>query len=307
MLNIYVFAIMLSVTLTVLMMVYAIVKHTVEKSFYLILLSVANLFFAFGNLLEMTAPTLESAFYGVRVQYIGAPFIMPLTYLFFRDFYGKKRLTPLKHALFLIIPVLAALSLQAFPLVRLQYGDIWYSTNGQIVNVQHTSGITYYLSTVINYTCIILGLRLILKKVRDGGRGQRRQSLVMLAGAAAPIVANALYVFWDGARGFDLTPIAYVTAMAAFLYSALAHNLLDVLPLARAQVMDEMEDAFVVCDDDMYFLDANLSAKRLFPALSTLSPGEPLEKIPGFQKEGELQLWTDGEERHYKITANPIL
>ncbi|HML38347.1 MAG TPA: diguanylate cyclase [Bacillota bacterium] len=305
--NIFVLALMLSMTLTVLMMVYAIVKHTVEKSFFLILLSIANLFFVFGNLLEMTAPTLDAAFYGVRVQYIGAPFLAPLTYLFYRDFYGKKRLTPLKHALFFAIPLLAVLSLQAFPLVRLQYGDIWYTTNGEIVNVQHTCGITYYLSTALNYACIILSLWLIIGRIWHGGRGQKRQSLVLLIGVAAPVAANAVYVFWDGVRGFDLTPIAYVTSMAVLLYSALAYNMLDVLPLARAQVMDELEDAFIVCDDDFNFLDANLSARRLFPELSTLSPGESMERVKGFKSEGEIQVWMGGEERHYKITTNPIL
>lgn len=307
MLNIFVLAVMLSMTLAVIMMVYAIVKHTVEKSFYLILLSVANLFFVFGNLLEMTAATLEAAFYGVRVQYMGAPFIVPLTYLFYRDFYGKKRLTPLKHALFFVIPVLAMLSLQAYPLVRLQYGDIWYTTNNQIVNVQHTCGITYYLSTALNYTCIFLSLRLILERICCGGKGQRKQSLMLLAGALAPIAANVFYVFWDGVRGFDLTPIAYVTSMAVFLYSALAHNLLDVLPLARAQVMDELEDAFIVCDEGFRFLDANLSARQMFPQLSNLTPGESIESVKGFKSEGEMNMLVNGEERHYKITANPIL
>lgn len=117
--NIFVLAIMLSVAIAALMMIYAIVKHTVEKSFFLILLSIANLFYVFGNLLEITAPTLETAFYGIRVQYMGAPFILPLTYLFNREFYGKKRLTPIKVGLIFIIPVVSMLALQAFPLVRL--------------------------------------------------------------------------------------------------------------------------------------------------------------------------------------------
>ncbi|MGX8701170.1 MAG: histidine kinase N-terminal 7TM domain-containing diguanylate cyclase [Caproiciproducens sp.] len=305
--NIFILAIMLSMGLAALMMVYAIVKHTVEKSFYLIFLSVANFFFVFGNLLEMTAPTLESAFYGVRVQYLAAPFIMPLTYLFYRDFYGKKRMTPLQHALFFLIPVLAMLSLQAYPLVRLQYGEIWYTTNGQVVNVQHTCGITYYLSTAQNYVCILLSLWLILERIRHGGKGQRRKSLLMLMGVAAPIAANAIYVFGDGVRGFDLTPIAYITSLAVFLYLALENHLLDSLPLARAQVMDELEDAFIVCDDDFRFLDANLAARRLFPELSSFSQGEQMEKLQEFKEEREMQIWADGEERYYKVTATPIL
>ena len=305
--NIFVLAIMLSVAIAALMMIYAIVKHTVEKSFFLILLSIANLFYVFGNLLEITAPTLETAFYGIRVQYMGAPFILPLTYLFNREFYGKKRLTPIKVGLIFVIPVVSMLALQAFPLVRLHYADIWYSTNGYIASVQHTNGITYYLGTAVNYICLILSLKLIFERIRHGGRLQRLQSLMLLTGWVIPLATNISFIFLSDDHSYDLTPIAYVTAMAVLLYLALAHNLLDVLPLARAQVMAELEDAFIVCDDGLRFLDANLSARRLFPELSTLTPGESMERVKGFQSGGEVRMSAGGTEQHYKITANRIL
>ena len=305
--NMFVLSIMLSVALTAIMMIYAIVNHTVEKSFYLILLSVANFFFVFGNLLEIVAPTLEAAFYGVRVQYIGAPFIMPLTYLFYREFYGYKRFSHIKLALLFVIPMLSMLCMQAFPFVRLHYGEIWYRSNGVVASVGHTNGLTYYLSAAVNYICVVLSLRLILGRIFHGGRLRRRQSLVLLTGWVAPLVANFSFVFLKGVRDFDLTPIAYVTSMAVLLYSALADNLLDVLPLARAQVLDELEDAFIVCDDDLNFLDANLSARRLFPELAALTSGESMERVNGFKTEGALRIGSQGEERHYKITANPIL
>lgn len=304
--NIYVLLIMLSVTVTALLMVYAVVKHTVEKSLFLIFLSIANLFYVFGNLLEITAPSLETAFYGIRVQYLGAPFILPLTYLFYREFYGKKRFTPIQLALFFLIPVLSMLALQAFPLVRLHYADIWYNTNGYISSVGHTNGLTYYLGTVLNYICIFLSLKLILGRIWRGSKLQRRQSLLLFSGWLAPLAANVAFIFFGGDQSYDLTPITYVTSMAILLYVALTHNLLDVLPLARTQVIDALEDAFVVCDDDFYFLDANLSAKRLFPELATLEPGESMERVKGFQSEGQVRVLTGGETRYYKVVATHI-
>ncbi len=304
--NTFVLLIMLSVTITLLLMVYAIVKHPVEKALYLILLSVATLFYTFGNLLEITATSLETAFYGIRVQYMGSPFIMPLAYLFYRDFYGKKRFTPPKLALLFVIPVLSMLSLQAFPLVRLQYADIWYSSNGHIASVQHTNGIAYHLGIALNYACIMLSLKMIIERIRHGGKLQRRQSLVLLSGWLAPLLTNVSFIFFGDAHSYDLTPIAYVTSMAVLLYAALMHNLLDVLPLARAQVIDALEDAFVVCDDELHFLDANLSARRLFPALSSLSAGESMEQVQGFKTEGEVCIEAGGEPRYYKVIATPI-
>lgn len=305
--NIFVLAVALSVLITAAMAVFTISHHTVEKSLYLLPLSIVNLFFVFGNYLEIVAPTLEAAFYGVRVQYMGSPFLLPLLYLFYRDFYGKKRFTPLQHILLFAIPALSAASLQLFPLVRLQYGDIWFGADGLVSSVRHTDGIAYLLGIVLNYACVILSLRLIFKSVRSHRGAKRRQSIVLLTGWIFPLAANVSFLFFGGSGSYDFTPIAYVTAMASLLYAALTQNLLNVLPLARAQVMDELGDAFVVCDASFRFLDANRAAKQLFPELSAMTAGDSMEQAQGFQSQGELRLRQDGEERWYKVTTHPIL
>ncbi|WP_312939607.1 diguanylate cyclase [Oscillibacter sp.] len=305
--QLFILAVALSVVISIIMVVFTIANHTVEKSLYLILLTVGDLFFSFGNLLEITAPTLETAFYGVRVQYLGAPLLVPLAYLFFRDFYGKKRFSARRHVLIFSIPVVSMVSLQLYPLVRLHYSHIWYSTNGQIASIQHTDGIVYLLGVALNYICIVLGLSLILSHIRNGSKVQRRQSFILLLSCLAPLASNFSFVFFRGRQSYDFTPIAYVSALAVFLYSALTQNLLNVLPLARAQVIDGLEDAFIICDSDFHFLDANQSAKRLFPQLACMVSGESLEGVQGFKPEGETLIWKDGEARRYKITANPVL
>lgn len=297
---------MLSVAVSATLMIYAIIKHTAEKSIFLILLSIATLFYTFGNLLEITATSLDAAFYGTRVQYLGAPFILPITYLFYRDFCGKKRFTPMKLALFFVIPVLSMLSLQAFPMVRFHYGDIWYSTNGHIASIQHSDGITYYLGTANNYTCILLSLSLILRRIRNGGKLQRRQSFILLAGWLLPLVSNVSFIFLGGDSSYDLTPVTYVASMVMLLYAVLMRNLLNVLPLARAQVIDALEDAFIVCDDKLNFLDANWSARRLFPILDSLMPGESMDRVESFKSEGEVCILVNGGIRHFKAIATEI-
>ncbi len=307
MLNIYTVIMTLSLILAALIVVYAVIRHTVDKSLYLIFLSIANIFFIFGSLLEMTASNLESAFYGVRVQYMGIPYLMPLSYLFCRDLYGKKRFNAWQHIVFLSIPVLSVFAIQVFPATRVFYDRIWYTTNGIVANVAHTSGFLYYASLALNYSSLLLALWLILRQIVSGGRRIRQQSIVLLVGWIGPVITNIFYTMVDRSSGFDLTPVVYVTAVVVFVSLALSGNLLEVLPLARRQVMDELEDAFVVCDEDMCFLDANLSAKRLFPELATLTRGESLECVGGFQSYGELRRWVNGEEIDYKITQTPVL
>ncbi len=290
----------------VVLLVYAIVKHTAEKSFFLIFLSIADLFFTFGNLLEISAPSLETAFYGIRVQYVGAPFIVPLTYLFIRDVYGEKRFSPRKLGLFFVIPLLCLLALQAFPLLRLHYADISYLTNGYIANCQHTRGPLYLLGTAFNYLCIFLMLRQILRRLRGGSKLQRQQSLVLLAGVVAPLIANVIYIFLGGEKMYDLTPLMFVVSVAAFMYAVLIQNLLNVIPLARVQVIEALEDAFVVCDTEFNFLDANRAARQLFPQLSRLAPGESMQRVEHFKSEGEVCIPSGDEIRCYKATPNYI-
>lgn len=296
-----------SVLSSLLLVVCTVVKRTSEKSFYLIFLSVAALFYVFGYFLEIHAQSLEAVFYGVRVEYMGWPLIMPLTYLFVRDVFGKKRLPLSRIALLLILPFLVMLSVQFFPAIKLYYKDIEYISNSFIANCRIYPGPLYYVWIAYGYFLFVLVAVLTLGRMRTGTRGQRRQSLILLGAVSIPVLASLVYLLLYQLVRFDPTPIAVAVSLALMLFAIEYDNLLNVLPLARAQVIEDMQDALIICDSAFGYLDANRAAKSLFPLLQTITPGTNVDRIPHFQTEGSLWMEVEGEQRFYMITHTRIL
>lgn len=306
-LNIYVWLMLISTAVTVLLLIYAVVTNNSERSFFLAFSSICIFLYSFGYLLEIISPTLEAAFMGIRIQKMGSPFIVLLNYLFLRDIYGEKRFSPLKHGLLFALPVFNLFTAQAFPFTHLHYTRIEYFWNGLIANCQGSLGPVGKLAIVYHFILAFLSIRRVLKHWAVESGRQKRQSLCLLASVLIPLFINIYHTLSYDRLRIDLNPFGIAIGQALLLYSVQMQNLLNVVPLARAQVIESMADAFIVCSKNYSFLDANRAAKQLFPELNTLLPGETMKQVKRFEKEGEIRLQINGEIRFYKITQTHIL
>lgn len=305
-LNIVIWFMLISTVASIVLLVYAVANHHSERSFFLIFFSFCGFLYTVGYLLEIVSPTLEAAFLGVRVQKMGSLLIVPLHYLFIRDVYGERRLNPLQLCLLLALPGFNLLTAQAFPLVRLHYTDIAYFQSSLIANCHGYAGPVNYLAIAYNFFLVFLSIRRILRHMRAGSKPQQRQSAFLLASVLLPLLVNIYHTLSYSHLRVDLNPFAVSVSLALLLYSVRMQNLLNVVPLARAQVIESMADAFIVCGKDFSFLDANQAARRLFPELNTLLPGEAMEQVKRFENEEELCLQIDGETKFYKIARTHI-
>ena len=297
---------LVSTIASVVLLIYAVASHHSERSFFLIFASLCSFLYTAGYLLEIISPTLESAFVGVRVQKMGSLLIILLHYLFVRDVYGEKRLSTRGLCLIFAVPVLNLFTAQAFPWVRLHYTDVEYFRSGMIANCHGYAGPVNYLAIAYNFALMFLNLRRIARHLRGGSRLQRHQSLCLLASVLIPLCVNVYHTLSYSQLRIDWNPFAVSVSLALLLYSVRMQNLLNVVPLARAQVIESMADAFIVCGRVFSFLDANQAAKQLCPELNTLLPGETMEQVKRFESDGELCLQIDGEIRFYKITQTHI-
>lgn len=305
--NLFSWFMLLSTVATAVLLIYAVAYHTTHRSLFLIFSSFCTFLFIMGYLMEILSPNLEAAFMAVRIQKMGTPFLVVLNYLFMRDVYEKERLSFRKLGLIFVLPMFSLVTAQAFPLVRLHYTHIEYLWNGYIANCHGYAGPVIYLATVYNYIFAALSLRLIVRHLWVGSRQQRRRSRCLLASVLIPLGVNIYHTLSYNSLRLDWNPFAISVSAALLLYSVQSQDLLHVVPLARAQVIESMADAFIVCGKNYSFLDANQAAKALFPELNTLLPGETMEQVRRLRDHRELSLQIDGETRFYKITQTDIL
>lgn len=307
MLNIFVWFMIISTIASLILLERTVANYNSKRSFFLIFSSICSFMYTFGYLLEIISLSLEAAFLGVRVQKVGSLLIILFIYLFIRDVYEKKRFSLKMNFILFAIPVLNLLSAQAFPFIKLHYTGVEYFKNEFIANCHGYPGIMNYIAIIYNLVLVILSLSLILKNFNRGGKLQKQQNRLMIISILVPLFINIYHTSTYNHLRIDLNPFALSLSVALLLYSINRQNLLNAVPLARAQVIESMSDAFIVCGKDFSFLDANQAAKNLFPELNTLLPGEIMEQVKRFENENELSIQTEGELRFYKINQTPIM
>lgn len=305
--NIYVLFMIASTVASVALFIYAVADNNSERPFFLIFISACTFLFSAGYLIEITAPTLEAAFTGIRIQKMGTPFLAILPYLFIRDIYGDKRFSFLRHCLIFTLPVFNVFTIQSFPHVKLHYTHIEYFWNGMIANCQGYPGPMSHIANIYNLIFFYLSIRRILIHMKRETKQQKGQSICLLTAILIPLFFYIYHALTYSSLRLDMNPFAVAISNVLLLYSVRIQNLLNIVPLARAKVIESMADAFIVCGRDFTFLDANKAAKQLFPELNTLAPGETMEQVKRLENEGEMCLQIDGEMRFYNISKTHIM
>ncbi len=224
-----------------------------------------------------------------------------------RDIYEEKRFSLRGYGLLFALPLFNFVTAQAFPWVRLHYTDIEYFRSGSIANCQGYAGIGNYVSIVYNLFLVFLSIGRIIKHLNTKSRQQRQQNLSLLAAILIPLVVNMYHSLSYNHLRLDLNPIAVSISMVLLLRSVQKQDLLNIAPLARARAVELMSDAFIVYSQDYTFLDANKSAKRLFPELDALRPGDSMEFITKIAGEDQISMSANGELRYFAVVKDSVL
>jgi PAS domain S-box-containing protein len=242
----------------------------------LALLAASAGIWAFGYGLELASPDPESLRFWVRVQYLGIATTPLVWFLFVRSYLGD----PLSRG--------AAWSLAALPIltVLLVWTNDWHglvhadprivSEDGRFRFVPEY-GPYFWLHTAYAYALTLLGAgQLLMALWRSPGRYAGQLSALVLA-ALLPLTANLVYVLrlWPPS---DLTPIGFALSALLIAWPRFRYRLLDLVPIACSVVMDSLEDAVLVLDEEERIIDANPAAHRLVGRQSGLL-GKRLDEV----------------------------
>jgi PAS domain S-box-containing protein len=100
----------------------------------------------------------------------------------------------------------------------------------------------------------------------------------------APLTANALSIFnLIPLQGIDLTPFAFVITGLAMAWGLFRYQLLDVVPVARDTIIENMRDSVIVLDAQKRIVDLNPAAQKLL--------GRPASQVIGHSSREVLAAW----------------
>jgi diguanylate cyclase (GGDEF)-like protein len=95
-------------------------------------------------------------------------------------------------------------------------------------------------------------------------------------------------------------------------YTLVFTGIFQIAPLAREEIVENMQDGFILIDPSGGFLDANRAAKRLFPAFEYATTGLPVTDMKTILWDSsgrlleEFSVEAESEKKHYRVSTNDI-
>jgi len=142
------------------------------------------------------------------------------------------------------------------------------------------TGPVFWVHLVYANLMILAATGLFVASMVRLSRSYRQMAVVLVAAALLPWAANLLHNFEVGwfAR-LDLTPFAFIVTGGVLVWGLYRERLVDLTPLARSIVMDNMADAVFVLDAFGRVVDVNPAAALVLGSTRPALVGLPLQDL----------------------------
>jgi len=186
-----------------------------------------------------------------------------------------------------------------------------YSLDPVANHVTWSFGPIYWLFVAFIVAYLTVGIALLLQLSRRQ-RAYGRQIVIIVAGITLVLVGEI--VWWLQLVPYDPLPITSVVKSLAFLFGVARFELLDIVPVARNKVIENMRDAVFVVDRTNRIVDANQAGKDL------VEEPEPVRKYidevfdtaaigdvaDASDAHTEITFEPDGDRKHYDFRISPL-
>ncbi|MCX6060513.1 MAG: diguanylate cyclase [Chloroflexi bacterium] len=205
----------------------------------------------------MTEPSAQ--LFWLRATFFGAATHTTLVAIFVLQFTGRSHLLTRRNLRLLAIVPLVTLFLL--------WTDDWH---GLFFGGQHSTDLIYsggpwfWFFILYTYIQVFILIGLFVQAYLRASGLFRRQVGTMLFATFTPLAGNILGLLGSSPfPNLDLTPFLYTISGMIYAYALFGLRLLDVVPIARHKLVDEMTDGVIVLDASKRIVDINPAAERL--------------------------------------------
>lgn len=218
---------------------------------------------------------------------------------------GHMALTqPSRVVLWLIIPIITAL------LTMTSANHNWYLYDVRFVpsGAQNIGWVNRYGPWVVvhlsySYGLILYAVVLLIQQiVKTRYRIYRIRVFLLLVGMLLPFLANIINSLLVENHTF-ITPIMLNLSAPLFFWVLFRYRLFDLLPIARDQAFEYMDDAIIIVNEDNRVVDVNPRAALLSGRPANEVIDKPLAEVYPNYRDAFMQA-LEGATRHQSIQIN---
>jgi signal transduction histidine kinase len=224
-------------------------------------------FYAFGYAFEILSGSLRGVKLSMQFEYLGIPFVSAFWLLLVIQFTGAAaRYRKLLVVSLFVIPLGTFFLHLTNDWHHLVYKEYILNTESTLPLYNTLKGPWYSVHGVYNYTILLFGILLFIPMYLRSLPIVRKQIVVLILGAAAPMLFNIGYMF---GKIIDFTPIGFAVSGVVYAWGIFRFHLLRLTPLAFAKVFDTIRDGVVLLDYENQIVNHNRAAEGVFPELGT--------------------------------------
>ena len=264
-----------------------------------VILALATMLWSLANALEMAGADLPTKLFWANVQYLSYV-TLPVAWLALAlEHTGQdKWLTRRRLAWLSVEPVITIVLAWTNNLHGLMRRNIYLDTNGPFSVIGKTYGPWYWVHAVYSYTLLFTAVYLFARALLRAQPLYRRQTLVLLFGFLVPLVWNVLYNLGLSPNPrYDIAPAVISVCGIAIAWGLFRYRLFDIVPIARATVIESMDDGVIVLDAQNRIIDLNPTAQSMLGLASSQAMGQPVQQVL------TQSVWNDWVEQYGNATA----
>jgi PAS domain-containing protein len=233
-----------------------------SKYFIFIMLSMSLWFVNYA--FEVGFVDIELKYLFARLQYLGIAFVPVEWFLFAAEYSGiRKQFVRKYEIVFFLLPILTILLILTNSLHKLYFENYYLDISGSFPLLVFEHGPFFWIFYIYSFTLIILGIFFFFMQFALL-TPYRTQAAVAITAICIPLLGNVLHVAHIGLfKSFDPTPFLFAITGLIFFWGIMQHKFLNIIPIARENVIESMSDGYIVIDLQNSIVDINKSALEL--------------------------------------------
>lgn len=234
-------------------------------AYYLKLMMAAAALWAITNSFELALSDIGLKVILSKLSYIGTCSVVPLWLMFVLNYVKHQWLH--KRGLGLIISIIPVIVL-CFVFTNEFHGLVWPSLEpieiAGGIRLIYGHGIIVFIFAVYSAIVMLFGTVVLIGFLNSSPALIKQQVLLMLAASISPWISNAIYLLgYSPIEGVDLTPIGFIVPGVIFHFAVLRFKMLDIMPVARHMLFNEISDGVLVIDNKHRIVDINPASSEI--------------------------------------------
>lgn len=280
----YIWPLIISTFFTSSLGVYGLLKRQNTKGALSFTVSMAVVtIWSLGNVLEMSSIDFSTKLFWANIQYIAYCY-SPVTLLALcMQFTGYDHWIVSRKILWTaLIPTIIIILVWTDSYHGLVRFDMQMDYRGSFPVIAKTYGPAFYIHAIHSHMLNITAWILLIKAVFIKNTVYKKQASVLLIGVSMIVIPNILYITGlSPVKRFDITPIFFVPAGLIMAWGIFRFKLFELIPIARASIIETMDTGVMVLDLQDRVSDINTSFQRIVGYDASKVLTKPISAIGG--------------------------